>query len=79
MTGAREQAYSIIRLLEDKEMVIETKELSEIEFDQPTEDEAISGDVPLQSRRIYTDKADPQITALHSKSKKGKLVLQPGT
>jgi len=57
-------------------MVIETKEAGEIEFDQTAEDEAIS-EVTLQSRRIYTDKADPQITALYSKSRKGRLVLQP--
>jgi hypothetical protein len=58
-------------------MVIETKEVGEIEFDQIAEDETIAADIPLESRRIYTDKADPQITALHSKSKRGKLVLQP--
>jgi len=67
----------IFDLMEVKEMVDETIELNEIEFDQSTEDEAIASDLPFQSRKIYTDKADPQVTALHSNSKKGKLVLQP--
>ncbi|MFC2031993.1 hypothetical protein ACFLUS_01265 [Chloroflexota bacterium] len=57
-------------------MVIDEKEVIEIELDQADEDEVIAADVPLKSRKIYTDKADPQVTALHSKSKKGRLVLQ---
>jgi hypothetical protein len=55
----------------------ETKELNEIEFEQPLEEEIESIEVPSSKRKIYTDKGDPEVESLHGKYKRGKLIIQP--
>ena len=55
----------------------EKGEHSELEFEQPLEEEIEHVEVPLARRRIYTDKGDPEIESLYGKYKRGKLVLQP--
>lgn len=49
----------------------------ELEFDQPLEEQVESIDTPPQKRTVYTDSADPEIDSLHSKFKRGKLIVQP--
>jgi hypothetical protein len=49
----------------------------EIEFETPLEEEVESIDIPAQTRTVYTDGADPEVSSLHGKAKRGKLVVQP--
>lgn len=53
------------------------KELEEIEFEQPLEDEVQSMELPPAGRKIYTDKGDPEVESLYGKWKRGKLDIQP--
>ena len=62
---------------EVKKMKEETKELNEIEFEQPLEEEIESIEVPSTERKVYTDKGDPEVESLHGKYKRGKLIIQP--
>lgn len=55
----------------------ETKELNEIEFEQPLEEEIESIEVPSSKRKVYTDQGDPEVESLHGKYKRGKLIIQP--
>lgn len=55
----------------------ETKELNEIEFEQPLEEEIESIEVPPSKRKVYTDQGDPEVESLHGKYKRGKLIIQP--
>lgn len=55
----------------------ETKELSEIEFEQPLEEEIESIEVPSSKRKVYTNQGDPEVESLHGKYKRGKLIIQP--
>lgn len=53
------------------------EDISEMLFElAEDEDEADSLGAPL-NRTIYTDKSDPEISSLHKKHKRGKLILQP--
>lgn len=55
-------------------------DLDELEEDEATlaaEDLDVPEDVPPKRRRIFTDKSDPPITALHMRYKAGDLVLDP--
>lgn len=56
----------------------ETKVIDEIEFEEPLEEEIESVDVSSAGRAINTDKGDPEVDSLYGKSKRGKLVIQPG-
>jgi Protein of unknown function DUF262/HNH endonuclease len=47
---------------------------NEIELEPAAEEDAES---PLTSRKVYTDKGDPEIESLHGKFKRGKLIVQP--
>lgn len=49
----------------------------ELEFDNDLEEEVEDIELETAGRKIYTDKGDPDINGLHSKFKKGKLILQP--
>lgn len=53
------------------------KELDEIEFEQPLEEEIERVEVAPTRRCIYTEKGDPEIDSLYGKYKRGKLILQP--
>jgi|LQYC01.1.fsa_nt_gi Protein of unknown function DUF262. len=55
-------------------MINDKKNVDEIEFEQPLEEEVES---ILSERKIYTDKGDPEVDSLYGKYKKGKLILQP--
>ena len=55
----------------------EAKELNELEFEQPLEEEIESIEVPSRKRRVYTEQGDPEIESLYGKYKRGKLVIQP--
>lgn len=55
----------------------ETKELNELEFEQPLKEEIEHIEVPVTERRVYTDQGDPEIESLYGKYKRGKLVIQP--
>lgn len=55
----------------------EAKELNELEFEQPLEEEIESIEVPSTKRRVYTEQGDPEIESLYGKYKRGKLVIQP--
>jgi len=58
-------------------MYEEVKQLDELEFDQPIEDEILDVEIPPAKRRIYTDQGDLEIESLYGKYKRGKLVIQP--
>ena len=49
----------------------------EIEFETPLEEEVEAIDISAQTRTVYTDGADPEVSSLHGKAKRGKLVVQP--
>src|SRR5438552_18536170 len=57
-------------------MTSPAREQSDLEFEQPLEEEdqqlGLSGE-----RRVYTDQADPEIDSLHNKYQRGKLAVQP--
>ena len=55
----------------------EAKELNELQFEQPLEEEIESIEVPSTKRRVYTEQGDPEIESLYGKYKRGKLVIQP--
>ncbi len=55
----------------------EAKELNELEFEQPLEEEIESIEVSPTKRRVYTEQGDPEIESLYGKYKRGKLVIQP--
>ncbi len=55
----------------------ETKELNEIEFEQPLKEEIESIEAPPSKRKVYTDQGDPEVESLHGKYKRGKLNIQP--
>jgi len=55
----------------------EAKELNELEFEQPLEEEIESIEVYPTKRRVYTEQGDPEIESLYGKYKRGKLVIQP--
>ena len=55
----------------------ETKELNEIEFEQPLKEEIESIEAPPSKRKVYTDQGDPEVESLHGKYKRGKLIIQP--
>ncbi len=54
----------------------ENKELNELEFDEPLEEE-IEEEITSIKRRVYADQGDPEIESLYGKYKRGKLVIQP--
>jgi hypothetical protein len=54
-----------------------TKELKELEFDEPLEEEIGYIDVHSTKRKVYTDQGDPEIESLYGKYKRGKLIIQP--
>lgn len=54
----------------------EVKQIEELEFEQPLEEEEESVEVPSR-QKIYTDKGDPEIESLYGKYQRGKLILQP--
>ena len=55
----------------------ERKELNELEFEQPLEEEIERIEIPSTKRRVYTDQGDPEIESLHGKCTRGKLDIQP--
>jgi len=55
----------------------EIRELDELEFEQPLEEELERVEVPPSMRTVYTEKGDPEVESLYGKYKRGKLVLQP--
>ena len=48
---------------------------SDSEIEIPEDEDSI--DIPVDKRKVYTDKGDPEIQSLYTKTKKGKLNLQP--
>lgn len=55
----------------------EAKELNELEFEQPLEEEIGLIEVPPAKRQIYTDKGNPEVSSLYDDYKNGDLVVQP--
>ena len=55
----------------------EEKEVNELEFEQPLEEEIEGIEVPSTKRRVYTGQGDPEIESLYGKYKRGKLIIQP--
>jgi len=55
----------------------ETKEVNELEFEQPLEEEIESVEIPPLKRQVYTDKGDPEINSLYDDYKNGDLIIQP--
>ncbi|MCQ4574442.1 MAG: DUF262 domain-containing protein [Candidatus Brocadiales bacterium] len=55
----------------------EIKEQSELEFEQPLEEEIERIELLPSKRRVYTNQGDPEIDSLHGKFKRGKLNIQP--
>lgn len=55
----------------------EMDEFTELEFEQPLEDELESIELPKDKRRVFADQGDPEIESLHGKYKRGKLIIQP--
>ena len=58
-------------------MTEQEQESTEIEFDQPLEEDEAEVDVEKDKRKIFTDKGDPEVDSLYRKWTRGKLVLQP--
>lgn len=58
-------------------MEVVTRELDELEFEQPLSEEPEDLEVVTSDRKVYTDKGDPEVDSLYGKYKRGKLVLQP--
>jgi uncharacterized protein DUF262 len=52
-------------------------EETELEFETPLEEDVENLEIPTGKRAIYTDPADAEIESLHSKYKRGKLIVQP--
>ena len=52
-------------------------DLSELEFDEPLEEDIDTLDLPIGRRSVYTDPADAEIDSLFNKFKRGKLIVQP--
>lgn len=55
----------------------EAKELNELEFEQPLEEEIENIEVSSTKRRVYTEQGDPEIDSLYRKYKDGDLIIQP--
>jgi hypothetical protein len=55
----------------------EAKELNELEFEQPLEEEIESIEVSSTKRKVYTEQGDPEIDSLYRKYKDGDLIIQP--
>ena len=53
----------------------ETKEVNEIEFEQPLEEEI--EEIPSIKRKVFADQGDPEIDSLYRKYKDGDLIIQP--
>jgi uncharacterized protein with ParB-like and HNH nuclease domain len=53
------------------------EDVQDLEFETPLEEEVESIEVSPDKRSVYTDSSDPEIVSLHSKFKRGKLVIQP--
>jgi uncharacterized protein DUF262/HNH endonuclease len=53
------------------------EEVQDLEFETPLEEEVESIEVSPDKRSVYTESSDPEIVSLHSKFKRGKLVIQP--
>ena len=61
-----------------KELETDFQDLDELEEDETAmDDENGEEDLELGGRRIFTDKSDPPINALHTLYKDGDLVLDP--
>jgi hypothetical protein len=52
-------------------------DMSEIEFEQPLEDDDELFEIPANRRKLYTEQGDPEIESLHGKYKRGRLIVQP--
>lgn len=52
-------------------------EMSEIEFEQPLEEEVEQIEIPPAKRKLYTEQGDPEIESLFGKYKRGRLIIQP--
>lgn len=55
----------------------EDKSLNGIEFEPPLEEEIEQVDVSESKRKVYTEQGDPEVSSLHNKYKRGKLIIQP--
>lgn len=53
----------------------ETKEVNDLEFEQPLEEEI--EEITSIKRKVYADQGDPEIDSLYRKYKDGDLVIQP--
>lgn len=51
--------------------------MDEIEFEQSVDEGDNLTEFPLTKRKVYADKADPEIDSLYGKYKRGKLNIQP--
>jgi hypothetical protein len=53
------------------------EDVQDLEFETPLEEEVESIELSPDKRSVYTESSDPEIVSLHSKFKRGKLVIQP--
>lgn len=50
---------------------------TDLEFEAPLEEDAGTIEVPVDKRKVFTEPTDAEISSLHNKFQRGKLVVQP--